>query len=234
MLAPAKNDLTFFAILALVKDTSHPFSQFIREELNRVTDSFYTHNIGAIVTGGQTGVELAALRLADRFEIPSTGFAPLDLINDTGEIPAEYRSGMFTQESHPHLIPPDLLLSDEVIRTERVNPPYKRDKFYSQMRTLNFRASSATLLLCNSSESPEKYLPEFGGHPDLQHQVYIFHMDTADRVSIGDARWWIKRQCPVLLHITGPTENYTIEGGKLIRETASSALYEILATSHSE
>lgn len=215
----------------LPKIGNNPFSQFLTEHSHAVVQSYERFRIGAIVSGGQTGVDTAAFQFADKHKIPRTGFAPYGFINENGDIAPEYVATMLTADSRlctsvpPHLQLPSVVLNDQLTRSN-----FARSVLYKQRTTLNSMFSCATLILSPTKElSPalEVAYDTAIAPPHSPRDVYVLPLLNTSREALGDASYWLGERAPILLHIVGPRESEAGDGDLIIREKALEVLDDL-------
>ena len=130
-----------------------------------------------IVSGGQTGVDLAALEFAIQRGLSYGGWVPKGRINEAGRIPERY-SGL-TEAPSPE---PD-------VRTR-----------------LNVGSSDATLILTDGSESPgTNYTHQVAS--ELGKPVLRIALADKNRLETERVRQWVASIKPSVLNVAGPRES---------------------------
>jgi hypothetical protein len=114
-------------------DVGNPFAVFAAQNFDAIGRSLSCSNFGAIVSGGQTGVDSAAFYVADSLNIPSVGFAPRGFINSGEGIPEHISSRLLDPR------PPFTLLSSSETKFSR------KDLFFERTE-LNAKYSDGTIL----------------------------------------------------------------------------------------
>ncbi len=132
-----------------------------------------------IVSGGQTGVDRAALDVARELGLPSGGWVPKGRLDEFGRIPERY-TGLVEADS-----------ADPAVRTRA-----------------NVEAADATLILTRrGTESPgtdwTRRCAEARGRP-----VLVLELEP-DRVAedAGHVRRWLAVTGPAVLNVAGPRES---------------------------
>ncbi len=130
-----------------------------------------------IVSGGQTGVDLAALEFAIQRGLSYGGWVPKGRINEAGRIPERY-SGLTEAPS-----------AEPDVRTR-----------------LNVGSSDATLILTDGSESPgtnytHKVAIEVG------KPVLRIALADKNRLETERVRKWVASITPSVLNVAGPRES---------------------------
>lgn len=229
MISPHLNG-TSLEFQSIIKDSDHPFSRFLLHNRDRIDDSLRRFGLGSIISGGQTGVEMAAIQCADLLGIPRFGIAPLDGINENGDLPETISREMFPSEMLSVQIPSDLRLSEEIIAEERSRSIWARRQIFEHHLRLNALFSSATLILSPTNPIEGYSRISFDAAirpPHDSRDVFILSL-SADRLGgIGDASWWIKQRRPLFLNIVGPAESENGVEEVSIRESALSLLKQL-------
>lgn len=229
MISPNLNG-TSPEFLTIARDTHHPFSQFVRQKHAAIEESLRRFGLGAIVSGGQTGVETAAIQCADLLKIPRFGIAPIGGINENGDLPETIVKDMFPSERLSMPVPTELQLSEELIAEEQTRSHWARKQIFEHHLRLNALFSSATLILSSPGtlEGTSKISFEAAIRPPhTVSDVFILPL-SADRLhGIGDASWWIRQRHPLFLNIVGPAESENGVEERSIRESALSLLIEL-------
>jgi hypothetical protein len=229
MISPNLNG-TSQEFLSIARDTHHPFSQFVRQKYSAMEESLRRYGLGSIISGGQTGVETAAIQCADLLGIPRFGISSCGGINENGDLPEAIAKDMFPSDRLSMPIPAELQLSKEIIAEEQTRSNWARKQIFQQHLRLNALFSSATLIL-PPSETLEGYskisYDTAIRPPHTLLDVCILPL-SADRLhGIGDAAWWIRQRRPLFLNIVGPAESENGVEERSIREAALSLLTQL-------
>ncbi|NDV88208.1 hypothetical protein GTW51_16020 [Aurantimonas aggregata] len=130
-----------------------------------------------IVSGGQTGVDRAALDVALELGISIGGWVPKGRLAEDGELSVRYR---------------DLVESDESS---------------SELRTrLNVGSSDSTLVLttANKSKGTELTILTAGNFSKPVCVVNVDKSDVSIREAANEIRDWLQIQKPIVLNVAGP------------------------------
>jgi hypothetical protein len=221
---PNLQDTIARMISGIALDTSHPFVQFAKQEALDIRNAFHRHGVGAIVTGVQTGADLAGVTIAKEFGIPLIGFAPRGYINEKGSIPTELQAKML----QPHGA--FSLCDDITIREQEQLPVESRNKLYAERTELNAKHSSATLII---NPGPLEGGTLLTVECVLRHhqpgKVFIIDPTREVERQILEAREWIIREKPLFLNIAGPRQSYSGEAGIDVFEESLKTLQRVLA-----
>ena len=140
--------------------------------------------VNKIISGGQTGVDLAALKVAKKLHIETGGWAPPDLQNEAGDIPSDYK-----------LKPTPTTFSKNAPRLPR------------SLRTeWNVRDSDGTLIIL-----PNKNFTDPGTHFTRQTAIalkkptFTVYLDL--KTSAPDFHSWISANQIKTLNVAGPAES---------------------------
>ena len=130
-----------------------------------------------IISGGQTGVDLAALAIAARRGLAHGGWVPRGRRNEAGLIPLDIRG---------------------LVETESADP--------AERTRLNAAAADATLILSDGSASPgtalTARLARAAGAPLLEVDLTDDSLGVASEI-----RAWLEVIQPAVLNIAGPRES---------------------------
>ncbi len=130
-----------------------------------------------LVSGGQTGVDTAALEYALRHGLPYGGWVPKGRTNENGVISAKYLGLTEAPDSIP------------ATRTR-----------------LNVEHSDATLILSDGSESPGTAITaQFASELDKPCKIVALGDDLP--AGVPDVRKWIESTRPSILNVAGPRES---------------------------
>jgi hypothetical protein len=194
-------------LLSIQRNSRNPFSNTVEAQQDSILATIHRFGFGAIVSGGQTGVDTAAFRTADDFKIPKMGFAPRGYINEAGRIREEFSACM--QE-------PDGVfgtLTPEEIAIEEKQSPYARTALYAERTRLNARYSCATLILSVSESLSNGTQLTFDAAVEAHGRDRVFTVDLTRELpeQMTAARWWLFQNPAVLLNVAGPRESATDE-----------------------
>lgn len=200
--------------------SDNPFCDFVRSRIAEMEGALKVFGIGAVVSGGQTGVDSAAFDVADTVGLPRTGFAPRSLSSEQGAIPQHYVTTMIVLGRACGSVEGD--------QTDRGVAGAPADPF-AERTELNARYSEATLILNPGSElqggtlltktSAERY------HDPSR--VYIVDLNRDLGTNVRQAEDWIKSVTPLLLNIAGPRESSSAAWGKSIYDSSFNTLSEL-------
>ena len=237
---PHGNGLSEFSLpglptnMVMPKIPNNPFAPQLLEQTERVLAAKARYNIGAIVSGGQTGVDTAAFQIADMLKIPRMGFAPEGFINENGDIPEHFAQTMLTPSDRAiKNIPLEFQLPQTVLEGELGRPRYARAVLYEQRTKLNSAFSCATLILSPTPELPPALKIAYdaaltNGHS--KDDVFVLPLtNNYDRSVLGDAAFWLTQKQPTLLHIVGPRESECPHEDDSIGRMAFRILEDLLA-----
>ena len=130
-----------------------------------------------LVSGGQTGVDTAALEIALERGLPYGGWVPKGRTNEDGIISDRFQGLVEAPDSIP------------ATRTR-----------------LNARDSDATLILSDGSESPGTAITEQFAR-ELQKPCKVVALTENTTQSVDEIRDWIEGVDPSVLNIAGPRES---------------------------
>ncbi len=130
-----------------------------------------------LVSGGQTGVDTAALEIALERGLPHGGWVPKGRTNEDGLISERFQGLVEAPDSIP------------ATRTR-----------------LNARDSDATLILSDGSESPGTAITEQFAQ-DLQKPCKVVVLDDTMSERVAEVGHWIDSVNPSVLNIAGPRES---------------------------
>ena len=151
--------------------------------------------IRRIVSGAQTGVDLAALDVAPAFGVETGGWVPAGRTNEAGPIPAQYL-GLREAES-----------PDPAVRTD-----------------LNVRDSDATLILTRAGvTSPGTALTERRGRAHGRPCLTV-HVDDPGQPPVAAIHRWLEAERPAVLNVADPRESSAPGIGAAARAVLSEAL----------
>ena len=140
--------------------------------------------ITRVISGGQTGVDQAALRVAAAFGIAIGGWCPPGRISDAGVIPASFALTPTTDDRSTHA--PDIPRSQ---RTE-----------------WNVRDSDGTLVLCLGLLADADAGTRFTAACAARYGKPLFVADPADLSDTKRVREWIGVHSIETLNVAGPSE----------------------------
>lgn len=141
-----------------------------------------------IISGGQTGVDLAALNFAHEHKIPYGGWVPKGRTNEAGLIP-EYLSGL-TETA-----------SEEVAERTR----------------LNVMSSDATLIFGDGSDSPgTRQTIAFAS--DANKPLLLIDTRDDPEKCAGQVRDWILTRPIAILNVAGPRNSEAPGIGKSVQD----------------
>jgi hypothetical protein len=140
-------------------------------------------NLTKVISGGQTGVDQAALRAARDYGLAIGGWCPPGSSCESGTIPAE-----FPLEETPN-------------ERSSAAPDVAR----SQRTEWNVRDSDATLILRprNATDPGTNWAIRFA----IQHGKPLLECDPADQESLKNTREWLRAINIPTLNIAGPSES---------------------------
>ncbi|MEY4668715.1 MAG: hypothetical protein RL518_1414 [Pseudomonadota bacterium] len=217
-------DRTSRIISTVALDTTHPFSSSVRERTLDIRNAYQRYNVGAIVTGAQTGTDSAGIALAKELGIPLFGFAPRGFINEQGPLAPELQAAMREPQA------PFSLCDEGTIQEQQGLPVEKRLRFYAERTELNAKYSSATLIINPEKleggtlltlESALKYHPA--------DKVFVIEQGSERERHIAEARLWLRRERPLLLNIAGPRQSEHERAGVDIFAESLKTLRAVLA-----
>ncbi|CUJ91067.1 Putative molybdenum carrier [Ruegeria denitrificans] len=141
-----------------------------------------------IVSGGQTGVDMAALEFARQNGLPYGGWVPKGRMNEDGRIPSQFKS--LTETA-----------SEDVAERTRCN----------------VLSSDATLIFVDGSFSPgTQQTIVFANEAERPHLVIDVRMGIA--TSSARTREWLKANPVSVLNIAGPRASEAPQIGAQVRE----------------
>ncbi len=130
-----------------------------------------------IISGGQTGVDTAALEFANRYGLPTGGWVPKGRTNEAGIIPDHFEGMKETQSS------------DVIERTR-----------------LNVASSDATLVFVDGSNSPgTDQTVDFAR--DLEKPCLVVNVKAGEDACIRNIQSWMARHKTETLNIAGPRKS---------------------------
>lgn len=138
-----------------------------------------------VISGGQTGVDQAALRAAVKGGLTIAGWCPPGMSSEAGLIPAEFPLRETPKECSN--------LAPEVPRSLRTE--------------WNVRDSDATLILQPSATKSRDLGTAFTLASALHYQRPLLICDPYDPKSVKQIRDWIKKLGIQTLNIAGPSES---------------------------
>jgi Circularly permutated YpsA SLOG family len=141
--------------------------------------------ITRVISGGQTGVDQAALRAALALGIAIGGWCPPDRLSEAGAIP----------ERFPLTETPDERSADA--------PDIPR----SQRTEWNRRDSDGTLLLCHGELHAQDAGTRFTAECASRQGKPLLVADPATLADVPGVRQWIKEHGIATLNIAGPSES---------------------------
>jgi hypothetical protein len=126
-------------------------------------------SIKLLITGGQTGADIAGWKSAKKFSIPTSGYMPLGFRSLAGPRP-EYASLYGAREHPSSAYPPrtksNVLWADTVL-------------FFGSHRTVGGRL---TLRLCDQFHRPSHLVPDCGADPEVAHAWLGFALRDSEGV----------------------------------------------------
>jgi hypothetical protein len=137
--------------------------------------------IQKIISGGQTGVDRAALDIAIHLNIPHGGWCPYGRTAEDGIIPTNY------------------CLKETSVLTfeENLNP----DVIYKKRTELNVRDSGGTLIIVNSTPiGGTRYTVEVAER--YKKPYFVFNLSSSAKVS--DINAWVVENDIHILNVAGP------------------------------
>jgi hypothetical protein len=137
-----------------------------------------------VISGGQTGVDQAALRAAASLGIAIGGWSPPGRVCDDGVIPAN-----FPLKETPDDRSPD---APDIPRSQRTE--------------WNVRDSDGTLVLCLGPLADADAGTRFTADCATRYRKPIFVADPADLVDARRVREWIDAHGVQTLNVAGPSE----------------------------
>jgi hypothetical protein len=189
-------------------DPSHAFCSFAAKNAGRIHEAQRRYSVGVIVTGGQTGVDSAAIAFASERGIPMIGFAPRGYIKEDGLLPDSLRSTMLQPGGA------FALCSESVQHEQELLPVDKRDKIYAERTELNAKYSSATLIInAGKLEGGTLFTLECVLRYHSPNKVLIIDPTRNPEEQIEQARTWIEREKPLFLNVAGPRQSYSAQCG---------------------
>ena len=138
-----------------------------------------------VVSGGQTGVDQAALRAAVDWGLNIAGWCPPGMVSEAGLIPAEFPLSETPKERSS--------LAPEVSRSLRTE--------------WNVRDSDATIILQPSATKLRDLGTAFTLTSTLYYQRPVLICDPYDPKSVKKIKDWIKKLGIKTLNIAGPSES---------------------------
>ena len=188
-------------ITSISRNTSHPFSGFIRANIESVRESLWRYSCGAIISGGETGVNTAAFDIASRLRIPHSGLAPRGFINETGEINPSFKTRMIEVSDSISYFDRSLLASD------LSRYPYARARTFEEQIQLNAFLSNATLILTSGEPSANDLVAfNTATRSNGANRVFMIDMSWDVESQTSRAREWLRSEPVALLNIAGSRE----------------------------
>ena len=156
-----------------------------------------------VVSGGQTGVDRAALETAKAVGLKTGGWAPPDMEAEDGAIPPEFGLRPSSKESHA--------LTPEVPRSERT--------------ALNVRDSDGTLIL---SPEPPRDLGTLATIKFAEHfQKPILVSHTFDVKTQHECAHWLKSNRIRTLNVAGPSTSNWPDAEPIVAAFLTAVCYQI-------
>jgi hypothetical protein len=140
--------------------------------------------VATVISGGQTGVDQAALRAAASLGISIGGWCPPGRVAENGRIP-----DIFPLNETPQERSPDAL---EVPRSQRTE--------------WNVRDSDGTLILRPADFDRDDPGTRWTEHCAARYHKPMIVADPADLSALPHVRQWIEKHCIATLNVAGPSE----------------------------
>jgi hypothetical protein len=141
--------------------------------------------ITRIISGGQTGVDQAALRAASSLGIAIGGWCPPGRVSEDGLIPA----------------------SLPLIETPEERSPNAPDIPRSQRTEWNVRDSDGTLVLCRGDSKAQSPGTRFTAECAKRYHKSLLMAAPASLADVPRVRHWIDSHDIHILNIAGPSES---------------------------
>jgi hypothetical protein len=165
--------------------------------------AFERYDVGAIVTNGETGAASAAMDLAARLSIPTTGFAPRGKINETGDVKPHHAA---------LLLEPDHMfntISEQQARLEQEqHSPYARKSTIQESNELNAQHSCAVLIF-SPGEHVQRNVLEMNrlGLLEDRSRTFVCDLSADPQQKANELRAFLSECKPWFLNVVGPRES---------------------------
>lgn len=153
-----------------------------------------------IVTGGQTGVDMAALQFASDTGIAYGGWVPKGRTNEAGRIPRKFKGLTQTRSSN-----------------------------VSERTKLNVLACDALLVFIDGSTSPGTQLTIDFAQQVNKPVLVVDTRNSPDRCAI-DIRTWLSTHRPDVLNIAGPRQSQSPNIGARVTDILHLSLGAFIQT----